>query len=42
MTHQTASALIFDFQKLGILKETTGYQRNKEFVFLEYLSQFLE
>jgi Fic family protein len=42
ITHQTANALIRDFQELGILKERTGYRRNREFVFTRYLSLFLE
>ncbi len=42
VTHQTASALIRDFQRLDILQESTGYQRNREFVFEKYLHLFLK
>jgi Fic family protein len=42
VTHQTASALIRDFQELNILYERTGYQRNKEYTFSSYLSLFLD
>lgn len=39
-TKQTANALIKDFHDLGILKEQTGYKRNRIFVFEQYLSLF--
>ena len=42
VTHQTASALIRDFQNLNILYERTGYQRNKEYIFASYLSLFID
>jgi len=42
ITHQTASALIRDFQRLEILRERTGYQRNREFIFANYLALFLD
>ncbi len=42
ITPKTANSLIQDFIKLGILKETTGYQRNRIFEFEEYLSLFKE
>ena len=32
--------LIDDFMKLGILKEMTGYKRNRKFIFEEYISIF--
>jgi hypothetical protein len=40
VTKQTANALIKDFYNLGILKEQTGYKRNRIFVFEEYLRLF--
>lgn len=40
VTKQTANTLIRDFYNLGILKEQTGYKRNRIFVFKEYLSLF--
>ena len=42
VAHQTANHLIKDFEKLNILKETTGYQRNRLFVFDKYLKLFIE
>ena len=36
----TAHRLIEDFIKLGILKEVTGYKRNRIFVFEKYLNLF--
>jgi Fic family protein len=36
----TALRLIEDFIKLGILKELTGYKRNRVFVFERYLRLF--
>jgi len=40
ITKQTASVLIKDFQKLGILKEQTGFKRNRIFWFDAYLKLF--
>jgi Fic family protein len=40
VTKQTANALIKDFHNLGILKEKTGYKRNRIFVFEEYIRLF--
>lgn len=37
---QTVNALINDFYTLGILKEQTGFRRNRVFVFAEYLKLF--
>jgi Fic family protein len=36
----TANRLVNEFQKLGILHEKTGYQRNRMFVFKEYIQLF--
>ena len=36
----TASALIGDLVKYGVLKEATGQQRNRLFVFYDYLDLF--
>ncbi len=38
--HPTASILIGEFQKLGILREITGYKRNRLFQFGDYLEIF--
>jgi Fic family protein len=40
VTKQTANTLIHDFENLGILKEKTGFKRNRIFVFEEYLNLF--
>jgi Fic family protein len=36
----TANRLIADFQNLGILKELTGYRRNRTYAFDEYIKLF--
>lgn len=36
----TASSLISEFEKFGILEEMTGYKRNRTFVFSEYVQLF--
>ncbi len=36
----TASSLIGDFEKFGILEEKTGYKRNRTFIFSEYMLIF--
>lgn len=40
VTKQTANTLITGFHNLGILKEQTGYKRNRIFLFEEYLRLF--
>lgn len=40
VTKQTANTLIRDFENLNILKEQTGFKRNRIFVFEEYLDLF--
>ncbi|MGK0639916.1 Fic family protein [Schleiferia thermophila] len=39
-TFKTANDLVMDFVKAGILKEVTGYNRNRIFVFDDYLQLF--
>jgi len=41
-THQSASALVRSFDEAGILREITGFKRNRLFVFFEYLDLFRE
>ena len=36
----TVSSLIKDFEEKGVLKETTGYQRNKYYAFSKYLEAY--
>ena len=36
----TANAIISDFERLKILNEKTGWKRNREFEFTEYLNLF--
>ncbi|MEK7211863.1 MAG: Fic family protein [Patescibacteria group bacterium] len=40
ITHPSASILVRQFEKIGILKEITGFKRNRLFVFFEYLKLF--
>jgi len=42
ITHQTANKMINDFAQYEILYETTGFQRNREFVFRDYLNLFID
>ena len=41
-THPSANNLVRDFQKIGILKEITGFKRNRLFVFNDYLDLFVK
>ncbi|MCX6304268.1 MAG: Fic family protein [Bacteroidetes bacterium] len=40
VTKQTANTLISDFENLQILKEQTGFKRNRIFIFEEYFNLF--
>jgi Fic family protein len=40
-TRPTANTLVKDFQKLGILRELTGFKRNRIFLFSDYIKIFL-
>lgn len=40
VTHQTANALIKDFEQLDILKELTGFKRNRLYFFHNYYNLF--
>lgn len=40
VTPRAANGLIDEFVKLDILKETTGYQRNRQFLFRNYIRLF--
>lgn len=41
VTHQTANRLVRDLVKLGVLREGTGFRRNRRFEFHEYLGLFV-
>ncbi len=40
VAHSTANRLLFDFEKLGIIEEYTGFKRNRKFIFKEYFEIF--
>lgn len=40
ITKKSAISLVSDFEKLKILKELTGYKRNRQFAFNDYLNLF--
>jgi Fic family protein len=40
LSHQSASALVRSFEECGILREITGFKRNRLFVFSDYLNLF--
>jgi Fic family protein len=40
VSYPTASSLVGDFEDLGILKETTGQERNRRYLFREYVDLF--
>lgn len=42
LSHQSASILIRKLEEHNILSETTGYQRNRLYVFLRYFNLFME
>ena len=42
LSYNAANALISGFISAGFLKEVTGYNRNRVFVFDEYLKKFWE
>ncbi len=41
-SHQSANALIGELEKLGVLKEITGFERNRLFQFDEYVKLFTQ
>lgn len=40
LTHPTVNKLLTDFQKIGILQEITGQERNRLFAFTDYIALF--
>jgi DNA-binding MarR family transcriptional regulator len=40
VTHATALSLLDDFVDLGLLEETTGRQRNRRYLFADYVELF--
>lgn len=42
VTHQSANALVKQLESLGILRETTGYGRNRLYVFERYFALFMK
>lgn len=42
VTHQSASSLIKQLEKMGILTEATGYERNRLYVFDRYFQLFIK
>jgi hypothetical protein len=41
VSYPTAASLVSDFEGLGILDETTGQQRNRRYLFREYVELFV-
>jgi len=42
VSYPTAASLVSDFEDLGILDETTGQQRNRRYLFREYVELFVQ
>lgn len=42
ISHPSANSLVQQFEKLGILKEITGFKRNRLYAFSEYIDLFKE
>ena len=42
ISHQAANTLVGQFEKLNILEETTGYGRNRLFLFKRYFTLFVK